>query len=112
MFFNFCRFYFVEVDEHQTFTYFYKKIGSPIPDPAYNKLMEDIESGEFEPTLVQIIGVGVVGVAALALVFFAADVIAFVGTIIVGITGAVVTVSEALFVIGKSIMGIFAQIVG
>ncbi|WP_411372668.1 non-contractile tail sheath protein [Enterococcus thailandicus] len=86
--------------------------GSPIPDPAYNQLVEDITSGEFKPTVIQILGIGMVGVATLALIFFGSEIITFVGTIIIGITAVIVTVVEALLVIGNSIMGIFAKIAG
>ncbi|MHA3065528.1 chitobiase/beta-hexosaminidase C-terminal domain-containing protein [Lacticaseibacillus saniviri] len=85
-------------------------INTPVPDPGYEKLVNDIENG-YSPSPTTIIAVLTVSAGAIALILFGGEVIAAVGAAIVGIGTAVVSAAEALGVLVTTTSGMIEQIV-
>lgn len=82
---------------------------SPLPNPVYNDIVEQIENGSFEVDWKLVGGITITAVAGFVLFLFGGEVIALAAAVIVAITEAVTTVAGALAALGTTLMGIYAQ---
>ena len=87
-------------------------VDSPLPDPVYQDVVEQLENGTFEWDTKLIVGVLVSTTAVVLLYAYGSAIIGAIGAIIVGITGSISTVVAALAVIGITLMGIYSHFIG
>lgn len=87
-------------------------VDSPLPDPVYQDVVEQLKNGTFEWDTKLIVGVLVSTTAVVLLYAYGSAIIGAIGAIIVGITGSISTVVAALAVIGITLMGIYSHFIG
>ncbi|MGG5304647.1 hypothetical protein IGK16_002268 [Enterococcus pernyi] len=84
-------------------------VDSPLPDPIYQDVVDQLENGTFEWNVPLLIGIGMSAFCVAILIIYGGTIIAAIGTIIAGVTSSVTTVAAALIVIGTTLMGILSS---